>query len=194
MCLLVWHQTIWTRSAQSLEPDFGLPVNASFLLSVQSSLVYTGTCYIANTDGHWKHFTNLLLTTGCYWFAPWPCPAPTSSFENHAQEQFEGQLTSLTLCKKSSLNEIVPSIPQCLLYALFDWQHQSNSFKTTLWKYPRSGLPQFSGILLKLLYQKNVYEVNYQNNSNKNDKEADIWDKGEQIQCCLEPLKLTVVI
>lgn len=151
MCLLVWHQTVWTRSTQSLEPDSGLPANASFPLSIQSRLVYTGTCYTVNTDGHQKHITNLLLTTGCYWFAPWPCPALTSSFQNYAQEQFEGQLTSPTLCKKSSLNEIIPSIPQRLLHALFDWQHQSNSFKITLWKYPRSGLPQLSGILLKLL-------------------------------------------
>lgn len=84
MCLLVWHQTVRTRSAQSLEPDFGLSANASFPLSVQSTLLYTGTCCIVNTDGQWKHFTNLLLTTGCYWFAPWPCLAPASSFQNHA--------------------------------------------------------------------------------------------------------------
>lgn len=42
--------------------------------------------------------------------------------------------------------------------------------------------------------RKNVNEVNYQNNSNKNHKEAGIWDKGEQMQFRLEPLKLTVVI
>lgn len=154
MCWLVGHQTVWTRSAQSSGLDLGLPANASFPQSIQSRLVYTGTCYIINTDGHWKNLTSLLLTTGCYWFAPWSCPAPTSSFQNHTQEQFEEQLTSLTLCKKSSLNEIAPSIPQHLLYTLFDWQHKSNSFKITLWQYPRSGLTQFSGIILKLLNWK----------------------------------------
>lgn len=94
----------------------------------------------------------------------------------------------------STLNEIAPSIPHHLLYASFDWQHESNTFKSTLWKYPRNALPQFSGIVLKLLNWKNVYEVNYQNNSNKNDKEADVWHKEEQMQFSLEPLKLTVVI
>lgn len=90
MCLLVWHQTIWTRSVQSLEPDFGLPANVSFPLSMQSRLVCTGTCYTVNTDGHQNHITNLLLTTGCYWFAPWPCPAQPALSKTMLKSSLKG--------------------------------------------------------------------------------------------------------
>lgn len=109
-------------------------------LSIQSRLVYTGTWCIVNQDGHWTNLSS--EPTSYYWLASWPCPAPTSSFQNHAQEQLGGQLPSITSCKKSSTDGTPPSIPQHLLYTSFDWQHESNSFKITLGKRPRSRLTQ----------------------------------------------------
>lgn len=56
---------------------------------------------------------------------------------------------------------------------------------------PGVGCHSPQALFLNFLTEKKVYEVNYQNNTND---EAGIWDKEEQMQFCLEPLKLTVVI